>query len=188
MLRLVLAASPIGLYLSQRRVESRPPASGYSDRYVICFTPEETQKVRRALRVSKREPSQLAASAFFRSPAFSLERVLLGVLFFEYQSNHELLHRDWNKGQTVSSKFAVVKRTPNMTRHFSEPYFITELSLSENEIGISSRILEKAPISKEGPVWAVASYFHSAYSRVLLAGAKWKLFGDIDTVILKSSQ
>ena len=176
-------ATPFGLYFASKDVTSERGA-GAHDRFSISFNDAEKAKLGRVLRLTSRNPSQFAASAFYRSPAFSLERILLGVIFVEYQSNHELYTRNWTTGETVSGAFMVVSRSPTSLLSVSNG-FGTLIGLYNDKMILSSHI----PISIDQSTlwWKIASTFHNGYSRVLLAGAKWKLFGDVDK-ILSSSQ
>merc|ERR1711916_325877 len=79
MYRLSLVAAPVGIWYAVKNVERVAVRGGEYDRYAITFDEWEQATVERAFEVAKgRQPSQLIASAFYRSPAFALERVGLG--------------------------------------------------------------------------------------------------------------
>jgi hypothetical protein len=81
--------------------------TSYSDRFAVSLSAEERELLSKASSAGLRDPVQLYASAFYRSPTFALERLLIGAYFRCWQTNSELYRSDWNVGTTVGGLFRV---------------------------------------------------------------------------------
>jgi hypothetical protein len=76
--------------------------TSYSDRFTVPLSLEQRELLSKASSVSLRDPVQLYASAFYRSPTFALERWLI------WRTGSELLYRsDWEVGTNVGKMFTV---------------------------------------------------------------------------------
>lgn len=183
MYRLSLVAAPVGIWYAVKNVERVAVRGGEYDRYAITFDEWEQATVERAFEVAKgRQPSQLIASAFYRSPAFALERVGLGVFFWAYDSNHDLFHRSWDVGQQVSGSFEVVFRDEHRTQ-LRLGAFTTEVRLDAKRVEMATYV-DGSLVDVDAMSFRAASVVHQLYSRLLLAGAKFKLLDDCERQIL----
>jgi hypothetical protein len=155
---------------------SHTAPSSQLDHFTVPLSPDEQRLLARALTSSQRVHSQLGASAFYRSPAFAPERVALAMAFRSYDSDDELRSREWNRQQRVSGGFEVVYRDTHSVRLQLGP-FVTEFTVYPSELVLATHHLDPR-LDRARLDWRMASVVHRAYSRVLLAGAKWKLMRD----------
>jgi hypothetical protein len=183
MLKYSLLAVPAGVYYLTHEVEKIKPVGNEFDRYRVAFSEEEKELLQNAFQKigSSRSPSQLMASAFYRSPSFAFERVFLGLFFLGYDKNADLFTREWKKGEKVSNSFTVETIT-NHQISLNLGVFTTELffgNLPELQFAtfVNDSDLTES-MTFRSLIWA-----HGIYSRALLAGAKFQLIRDLKSVV-----
>ncbi len=182
--KLLVAGTPVGLWWVCQDVRSVPVFGDEFDRYAVCLTPEESALLKQASSAGLRDPAQLLASAFYRSPAFAIERVSLALLSWEWNSNGDLYAREWKVGSSVGGFFTVVRRTRNsinLAFDMSKRSGQSELVVARD--GEALQFASHLSGERDSATIRAASFFHGLYSRVLLAGAKFKLMRDARYIV-----
>ena len=174
---------PLGVAFACRNVTRVSQSSNpFRDLYAIELSKEEASLLAKASAEGLRQPIQLFASAFFRSLPFGLERLVLLVVTRTWNSNSELFSSSWEK-QNVAGIFNVIEKGPeNVALSFSFDSGATIGGISRLAVK-GSRLEFGSELSKGVDPGAVPSFFHGLYSRMLLAGAKFKLMRDAQHVV-----
>ena len=182
MLKYLLLAAPPAVYYYTAEVEAMSVKSGEYDRYRVRFTDEEKVVVQQAFAKigSARSPAQLMCSAFYRSPSFAFERLMLAALYWKLDKNQDLFVADWKLGDTVSNSFRVAETSHHQTR-LDLNEFSTELFFGNSpELQMATYVRE---LDTNSLMFRSLSLFHNVYSRCLLAGAKYQLLRDLKAVL-----
>jgi hypothetical protein len=182
--KVVLAGSPVALWWACSDVRSVAIAGDEFDRYAVSLTPEESALLKRASAAGLRDPAQLLASAFYRSPSFAVERLGLLLLTWHWESNGELYARDWKVGSSVGGVFTVVRRSRtsmNLAYDLGQRTGQSELVVAGG--GQELQFATYMSGARDTAVMRVMGGFHGVYSRVLLAGAKFKLMRDAHYIV-----
>ncbi len=151
-------------------VRSTPPIE---DRYSIELTAEERSLIKTASVVGMRNEVDMVASAFYRSPSFALERLLLTCLSQTWNSNAELFRSSWDLTDQVAGFFTVTsKGKDSVGLSFKFPGGksggMSHLAIKDNSLEFGTSLQNVNPN-------IVASFLHGIYSRVLIAGCKFKV-------------
>ena len=182
MFKLLAVATPVGLWWATSDVQRLAVAGDEFDRYGVTLSDAEGALLKEAAAAGLRDPVQLFASAFYRSPSFALERVGLALLWWEWNSNGDLYGREWKVGSSVGGVFTVVRRS----RTVVNLAFDMGRRSGQSELAVAGRQLQFATYlsdAEDGALIRAMGVFHGVYSRVLLAGAKFKLMRDARSIV-----
>ncbi len=182
MFRVLLVAAPAGLWYLTSDVHRVPTEAKEFDRYAVPLSTDENNSLKRAVALSRRDLAQLFASAFYRSPSFAPERIALAVASWDWESNHDLYTRPWVPGSSVGNLFVVARRSRNavtMSFKLGKRNGSAELLVKDGELQYATALAK----TSDDLLWGTLGAVHGVYSRILLAGAKFKLMRDTQLIL-----
>lgn len=183
-LAIASVAVPTGLLWAVRDVSRIAIVGAEHDRFSVPLLASEAALLTGAASIARRDRTQLFASAFYRSLSFAPERYLLAAVTRRVDSDAELLARQWSPGDCVSGAFEVRDKTAERIalgfRLGPPNRFLSVLEVRSNSLEFASHI---QGIAMDTWHMKLATVFHLAYSRLLLAGAKHRLMRDAKRIV-----